>query len=219
MFLGCLVFLFVHCCLVVTCWERADLSALFYVMFYCFCNFPMWYPESGLDCIVSWPLPFCLTFLSYSLDLFFKLKDFEIYTALILQFGQQMSSFMSFDSTRDILNAGISYLWINLTKANSAKQILCYRMLCLNMEITVFLKLIESKVNLKKQIILCIIICHIWHKGVDPSFINHLPPKCFTRVVESSTVTLLKPSFKSEKWNSVIRITAICLQLEMHFIV
>ena len=29
----------VHCCLVVTCWERADLLALV---------FPMWYPGSGV---------------------------------------------------------------------------------------------------------------------------------------------------------------------------
>ena len=31
----CLVFLSVHCSLVVTCWENADLLALMYVMFYC----------------------------------------------------------------------------------------------------------------------------------------------------------------------------------------
>ena len=29
------VFLFVHCSLVVTCWEGADILALLYVMFYC----------------------------------------------------------------------------------------------------------------------------------------------------------------------------------------
>ena len=28
-------FLSIHCSLVVTCWERADLLALLYVMFYC----------------------------------------------------------------------------------------------------------------------------------------------------------------------------------------
>ena len=44
----------VHYCLVVTCWERADLLTLVGVFLY-FCNFPMWYPGSGvvLDCIVS----------------------------------------------------------------------------------------------------------------------------------------------------------------------
>ena len=35
MFCVCHVFMSVHCSLVVTCWERADLLALLYVMFYC----------------------------------------------------------------------------------------------------------------------------------------------------------------------------------------
>ena len=35
MFRVCLVFLSVHCSLVVTCWERADLLTLLFVMFYC----------------------------------------------------------------------------------------------------------------------------------------------------------------------------------------
>ena len=35
MFRVCLFFLSVHCSLVVTCWEMADLLALLYVMFYC----------------------------------------------------------------------------------------------------------------------------------------------------------------------------------------
>ena len=41
MFRACHVFLSVHCCLVFTCWERADLLAFLYVMFYCvFVTFP-----------------------------------------------------------------------------------------------------------------------------------------------------------------------------------
>ena len=41
MFRVCLVFLSVHCSLVVTCWEKADLLDLVYVMFYCvFVTFP-----------------------------------------------------------------------------------------------------------------------------------------------------------------------------------
>ena len=46
-----MLFASVHCCLVVSCWERADLL----VMLLYFCYFPMWYPGSGvvLDCIVS----------------------------------------------------------------------------------------------------------------------------------------------------------------------
>ena len=50
----CHAFASVHGCLVVTCWERADLLALVcdVIMFY---HFPMWYTRSGVvhDCIVS----------------------------------------------------------------------------------------------------------------------------------------------------------------------
>ena len=59
LFLSCVSHAFapVHCCLVVTCWERADLLALVGDV-YCidiFVHIPMWYPELGmvLDCIVS----------------------------------------------------------------------------------------------------------------------------------------------------------------------
>ena len=47
----------VSCSLVVTCWERADLLALLFVMFSC--HFHMRRPGSGvvLDCIDSWSLP------------------------------------------------------------------------------------------------------------------------------------------------------------------
>ena len=41
MFRVCLVFLTVHCSLVATCWEMADLLALLYVSFFvCFVTFP-----------------------------------------------------------------------------------------------------------------------------------------------------------------------------------
>ena len=45
----------VHCCLVVTCWERADLLALVCDVKLSFRHFPIWYPGSGvvLDCIDS----------------------------------------------------------------------------------------------------------------------------------------------------------------------
>ena len=45
----------VHCCLVVTSWEMADLLALVCGVELCFCHFFMWYPGSGvvLDCIDS----------------------------------------------------------------------------------------------------------------------------------------------------------------------
>ena len=48
-------FLSVHCSLVVTCWERANLCALLCVMFIVFSHFSVWLPVSGvvLDCIDS----------------------------------------------------------------------------------------------------------------------------------------------------------------------
>ena len=45
----------VHCCLVVTCWERADLSALFDDVYCIFCFFPMWNPGSSLVLDLSFP--------------------------------------------------------------------------------------------------------------------------------------------------------------------
>ena len=68
----CLVFLSVHCNLVVTCWERTDLLALLYAMFYCV----MWCPGSGvvLNCIESWSLfSFLLLFLKTFLTLHYVL--------------------------------------------------------------------------------------------------------------------------------------------------
>ena len=52
---ACHAFVSVHCCLFVTCRERADLLALVCDVLFCFCHFPMWYPGSGvvLDCIDS----------------------------------------------------------------------------------------------------------------------------------------------------------------------
>ena len=37
----------VHCCILVTCWERAGLLALVGVVYCIFCFFPMWYPGPG----------------------------------------------------------------------------------------------------------------------------------------------------------------------------
>ena len=57
-FVSCVsrAFASVHCCLVVTCWERADLLALVGDV-YCiyFCYFPMWYLGSGVYLIESFP--------------------------------------------------------------------------------------------------------------------------------------------------------------------
>ena len=56
MFPVCHAVLSVHCSLVVTCWEKAHLLALLYVMFSCgFLALSKWCPGSGvvLDCIDS----------------------------------------------------------------------------------------------------------------------------------------------------------------------
>ena len=57
LFVSCVshAFASVHCCLLVTCWERADLLALVGDVHCIFVFFPMWSPGSGvvLDCIVS----------------------------------------------------------------------------------------------------------------------------------------------------------------------
>ena len=51
----CPVFVFVHFCLAVTAWERADLLALVCNVLLYFCHIPARYPGSGvlLDCIDS----------------------------------------------------------------------------------------------------------------------------------------------------------------------
>ena len=51
----CHAFASVHCCLVVTCWVKADILALVFNVKLCFCHFPTWYLESDvvLDCIDS----------------------------------------------------------------------------------------------------------------------------------------------------------------------
>ena len=53
--LVCLDFVSVHCCLVVTSWERTDLLALVCDVLLYFCHFLLWYPGSGavLDYIDS----------------------------------------------------------------------------------------------------------------------------------------------------------------------
>ena len=52
-FLSCVLYASVYMCLVVTCWERANLLAL--VCGVRVCHFPIWYPGSGvvLDCVDS----------------------------------------------------------------------------------------------------------------------------------------------------------------------
>ena len=51
----CHAFASVHCCRVVTCWEKAELLGLVFDVYLCFCHFLMWNPGSGvvLDCIDS----------------------------------------------------------------------------------------------------------------------------------------------------------------------
>ena len=61
----CHAFASVYYCLVVTCWEKADLLALVYDVYFHFCHFPTLYPRSivVLGCINSRSLsPFLLLF-------------------------------------------------------------------------------------------------------------------------------------------------------------
>ena len=70
----CHAFASVHCCLVVTCWERADLLALVCDVF---CHFPMWHPWSDevLDCIDFKSLPpFLLSLLRLTTPVVQKLR-------------------------------------------------------------------------------------------------------------------------------------------------
>ena len=57
LFMSCLChsFVYIHCCLVVSCWERADLLALVCDVNLCFCQFPLLYSGSGvvINCIDS----------------------------------------------------------------------------------------------------------------------------------------------------------------------
>ena len=69
MFRVCHVVLSVHCSLVVTCWERDDLLALVYVMFYCV--FSLFYEVWHL--IVSIP-DICLLLYFVVKHLFLSLK-------------------------------------------------------------------------------------------------------------------------------------------------
>ena len=66
LFMSCVfhAFAFVHCCLVVTCWEWTDLLTLVCDVYFVLCYFPMWYPGSGviLDCFDSRSLPPFLLF-------------------------------------------------------------------------------------------------------------------------------------------------------------
>ena len=82
LFMSCVCHAFapVHCCLVITCWERADLLALVCGVLLCFCYYPMWYPGPGLvlDCIDSLSLsPFLLSSRVYFMVCFNK-QQFKI---------------------------------------------------------------------------------------------------------------------------------------------
>ena len=65
----CNAFVSAHCCLVVTCWERADLLAIICRVKLCGCYFPIWYPGPGvvLDYMDSRALPpFLLSYCTHS---------------------------------------------------------------------------------------------------------------------------------------------------------
>ena len=64
MFRVCHTCLSVHCSLVITCWERANLVALLYVMvFLCFCHFPCGLLDQVWNLIVSIPDLCLLTYI------------------------------------------------------------------------------------------------------------------------------------------------------------
>ena len=58
------VFAFVHCCLVVTCWERVDHLALVSDVYCNFVIFPFGIMLQVLYLIVSIPDPCCLSYLT-----------------------------------------------------------------------------------------------------------------------------------------------------------
>ena len=71
MFRVCHAFLPVHCSLVVTCWQRADLLALLFMMFYCvFVTFPCGVLGQVWCVIVSIPDLSLLSYLSYVLCIY-----------------------------------------------------------------------------------------------------------------------------------------------------
>ena len=76
MFQVCHAFLSVHCSLVVTCWERANLLALLYVMFSCvFATFPCGVLGQVRYLIVLIPdLAFYLTFIDNNDFIHFSLQ-------------------------------------------------------------------------------------------------------------------------------------------------
>ena len=88
----CHDFASVHCCLVVTCWERADLLA-FVFMFSCvFVTFPLWYPGSGvvLDCIDTRSLPLFLlstdkAYITFPLLTLNQTPNFQIVLMFLIQ--------------------------------------------------------------------------------------------------------------------------------------
>ena len=91
MFRICQVFLSVHCSLVVTCWERADLLALLYVMFKCvFITFPCGVLGQMWCLIVSVP-DLCLLSYFYMIILYdFYLVYYEENKFLFLSSRQSL---------------------------------------------------------------------------------------------------------------------------------
>ena len=74
----------VHCCLVVICWEGADLLALVGDVNCIFCYFPLWYPGSGmvLDYNVFGSLPSFLLSLHLR-AICFMLQNISLFPVLV----------------------------------------------------------------------------------------------------------------------------------------
>ena len=92
----CHAFASVLCCLVVTCWETADLLALICGVKLCSCYFPMWYPGSVGYLIVSIPDHCCLSYFKnlYQKWLMFIL-NFLSFDIIISFSGEHKSRFMT----------------------------------------------------------------------------------------------------------------------------
>ena len=65
MYCVCHALVSVHCCLVVTCWERADLIALVCDVYCDFVSFQFGILGQGWHLIVSIPDPCCLSYFAY----------------------------------------------------------------------------------------------------------------------------------------------------------
>ena len=105
----------VRCCLVVTCWERADHLALVCDVKLCICHFSMCYLGSDvvLDCIDSWSLPLLLHCTKQ-----YALSSILFY-AFTWKYSSSTKSLISLNLFTFPLKIPIYFIWpLNLTYIN-----------------------------------------------------------------------------------------------------